>query len=111
MTEGCLWWSGLTDYAQRRHPFSFTVIWSLYPASSGQAIPSAFGLFRIAETTYPSPYPFGTVLIVYSKAIDKFQYWQQAVPGLEEPRSLKVARLPSYLIVEGFQKPGEKSRF
>jgi hypothetical protein len=30
--------------------FSFAVIWSLYPACSGQATPSAFGLFGLAKT-------------------------------------------------------------
>lgn len=50
MTKGCLWWSAVTDHSQRRHPFSFTVIWSLYPAMLGQAIPSAFGFFRLAKT-------------------------------------------------------------
>ena len=32
--------------------FSFTMIWSLYLSISGQAILSAFGLFRLAETGY-----------------------------------------------------------
>jgi len=31
--------------------FSFTLIWSLYRAIFGQAIPSAFGLFALAQTT------------------------------------------------------------
>ena len=30
--------------------FFLSLIWSLYPATFGQAIPSAFGLFRLAET-------------------------------------------------------------
>ncbi len=36
--------------------FSFTMIWSLYLSISGQAILSAFGLFRLAETINDS-YP------------------------------------------------------
>jgi len=32
--------------------FFLSLIWSLYPATFGQAIPSAFGLFRLAETEY-----------------------------------------------------------
>ncbi len=52
MTVGCLWWSAVTDHAEQRHPFSFSLIWSLYPAISGQAIPSAFSHFRLAETQW-----------------------------------------------------------
>jgi hypothetical protein len=33
-----------------RERLSFFVIWSLYIAISGQAIPSTFGLFGLAET-------------------------------------------------------------
>jgi len=33
-----------------RGVFPFFMIWSLYPAISGQAIPSAFGLFWVAKT-------------------------------------------------------------
>ena len=33
-----------------RGVFPFNIIWSLYPAISGQAIPSAFGRFSLAET-------------------------------------------------------------
>ena len=32
--------------------FPFPKIWSLYPAILGQAIPSAFGRFRLAVTLY-----------------------------------------------------------
>ena len=36
--------------AQRQRRLSFPKIWSLYPAILGQAIPSAFGHSRLAET-------------------------------------------------------------
>ena len=50
--------------------FPFPKIWSLYPAILGQAIPSAFGRFRLAVTTTPVR---GTCigLKVYVDIIDK----------------------------------------
>ena len=37
-------------YGERRASFSFPKIWSLYLSTSGQAIPSAFGLYALAQT-------------------------------------------------------------
>jgi hypothetical protein len=44
--------SGYVPTVINRGVFPFFMIWSLYPAFPGQAIPSAFGLFGVAEPFY-----------------------------------------------------------
>ena len=50
MTNGCLWWFACNRSPIKEASFSFSILWSLYPACSAQAIPSVLGLFRVAKT-------------------------------------------------------------
>ena len=66
--------------------FPFTKIWSLYPAISGQAIPSAFGHFRLAETIRPEDNSYNDSklldLALYIEPIEKLED-QIAEVGIE----------------------------